>query len=207
MPERDRSGGGYSRRSIVRGALGASAAGGIAAGTLYLTSGDAGATATIAGVSANDVSVSSGDGQIESLTVDPSLTVDWSGFPDPVAELRVSIHAEPNTGTQVVISQQPFAVPSPSTDGSHSPAIGQVNLLDKNGGVVDESELADATEDGTPEATDVTVSVLVEFYDDGDNRMDVDSGSWITESVTFTVSVDNVATSATVTGSLNTNGS
>lgn len=80
--------GGLTRRSIVGGAAGVAAAGGVGFGALTDATDEA--TAQTSGVSASDVIIESNDGTVTELYVDPVLDVTWDNYETDVHQLRVS---------------------------------------------------------------------------------------------------------------------
>lgn len=157
------------------------------------------------GLSADNVSVASNDGKLQTLTIAPSLTVEWSYTSKPIHEIEINIYANiESKGEKAVTLNNSFNDFDPSTDGNESLEMDVVNLLSKNRtrNGIDASEFTDSTEGDGPEETEVTVAVSAILED---SNQDMVIGT--RESVPFTVSVDHKAASATVSGTLNTDGS
>lgn len=186
-----------SRRDFVR--AGAAAAGGsVLVATLPERS--SGSVQT-AGLSASDVSISSNDGTLTTLTIDPSLTVSWDGLGTAVSDIQVIISASgPSNSGTVYSNTSNSSTTTKSGDQTIEPGV--LNLLSgNNNGVLTAGNFEPAT-DGGSKSTDVTVTVEINLKDSSSN--DIAS---VTESVTFTVTVSDTASSTSLSGSLNTNGS
>lgn len=186
----------FTRRDLLR-AGGAVAGGGVLASTLL---GGESRRVRAAGLSASDVSVSSNDGTLSTLTVDPSLTVSWNGLGDSVANIQVVVSASGPQNSGAVYSN----TSNPSTTGKSGDETvepGELNLLSGNdNGVLTAGNFEPST-DGTSETTDVTVTVEANLKDSSSNTI-----ASTTESVTFSVTVYDEESTSSVSGSLNTDG-
>jgi hypothetical protein len=193
---------GLTRRSLVGGAVGLAAVGGAGIGALTL--GSSKATAQTSGVTASDVSIDSNDGTVTELFVDPNLDVTWDNFETDVHEVKASLFAHLAGGSaSSSFGSKTVTLSSPGASGSITINVGKFSLLSSSGGPIDATDLEDTTEDGTAEQTDIVVSVRINFYDSGST----DIGVYASAQDTFTVSVNNLESTATVSGSFNTGGS
>ncbi|GAB3411367.1 hypothetical protein GCM10027435_02890 [Haloparvum alkalitolerans] len=184
-------------RKVTGGGLVALLAGG---GIVTLTQPSLAADGTL---DAADVSVSSTDGQLDSLTITPSITVDWANQDAAVATVEVTWHTSgPNTSKSTV-GNTPYAFTpsSSSTDGSLTRDMGEINLLN----TLDASAFS-ADTDGNTTTSSVELWLDVTLKDSGDNILDQQDDILNT---TFQVSVTNTEASASLSasGTANTSGS
>lgn len=186
-----------SRRDFVRAGA-AAAGGGVLVATLPERS--SGSVQT-AGLSASDVSVSSNDGTLNTLMIDPNLTVSWDGLGTAVSNVQVIITASGPSNSGTVYSNTTNSSTT-AKSGDHTIQPGELNLLSGNDNGVLTSGNFEPESDGTSKSTDVTVTVEVNLKDSSSNTI-----ASATESVTFTVTVSDTASSTSLSGSLNPSGS
>lgn len=180
------------RRRVLKyaGLVGVGMTGG--AGAIALTS-DPAAARINGTLDATDQSVSDDDGSLSSLSIDPSVTVDWDSQSDQVAQIDYTWHVSvTNNGGTVGTTPYTRSVSSPATSGSQQVSdFGTINLLSANGGTLSASTFESNT-DGATNETQVTLSLDVVLKDDQANIIDQDKPLLRT---TFTVIVSNEATS------------
>lgn len=202
--ERNSSSRRVTRRTLLKGGaltIGCGIGAGLGISEFWSESARAAAT----GLSASDVSVTSNDGTISELTITPDLTVTWQGFDTPVNSLSVVIRAKTehdSTPQPRNIKSHRIDLNSPTPTGTVEPNIGEVDMLSANPDVVDPADFTDDPGNG-PSNTEVTVTVFVRLRDANNTLL----RPIPSDEVTFTVSVMNRDDTATVSGTLNTNGS
>jgi hypothetical protein len=172
------------------------------AGFAALTFGPSEATAQTSGVTADDISIESGAGKVTELYVDPRFEVTWSNAEKDVYRVEASISVRLASESNFIeMKIKGVGVSSPGASGSKRINLGSAPLL--GGGRLDPSTFEDTTEDGSPEQTDVVLKVSITFEDSDKDELSLSTS----EQDTFTVSVNNVESTATVGGSWNTDGS
>ncbi len=197
MSDDERGAGRLRRRAVLGGAVGTLAVAGAGIGGLFLSTEQA--SAQVSGITADDVSVESGDGELETLTIAPTIDVQWNNFPDPVATIKVGAGAALAGNNPQPLGNKVVSVADPAPSGSMTVDLNAMSLLDQ----IDPQEFEDTTVDGVPAETDVVVSVGVIFFDSSEKRYDMVPQ----DQTTFTVSVNHLESTATVGGSMNTDGS
>lgn len=161
------------------------------------------------GLDASDVSVSSDDGTLTTLTVTPDVTVSWDGQDSPVEEVRATWKVETNGTSETTVGSTPYSitVSDPTTNGSVQHAFPEISLLSNNSGALSESNFTASTDGGT-ESTVVTLSMDVILKDSGDNT--IDKVTEVLGPTDYTVTVNNTDTSTTSSitssGTANTDG-
>jgi hypothetical protein len=192
-----------SRRDMVRAGAGTAVA--IVAGSgAFLYS--SGGTVRAAGLSANDVSVTSNDGELTTLTIAPDITVSWDGQETAVAEVHATWHVKTASTSETSIGSTPYSieVSNPSKSGSVSRTFSEINLLSNNGGALSGSNF-DASTDGGSNTTDVTLSMDVTLKDSGSNT--IVSVTDVLGPTTYAVTVNNAESTVSSSGTANTSGS
>lgn len=175
----------------------------VAAGGLITTSSRSAVAAT--GLTASDVTVSTNDGELNALTVEPNVTVSWSGMEEQVATVAATWNVKTNSNSEEPFGPTPekIAVDTPTKDGevshTYSDALG---LL---GGDPLSASNFEAAIDGGTENTDVTLSMDVELRDASSNV--ITSRTEVLGPKTFTVTVTNESSSVSASGTANTGGS
>ena len=174
-------------------------------GAAALTLGTEPAIAADGTLTAKDVDVTSNGGELTTLTVAPSVTVDWTGQESQVATVRMTWHAESvssplNSGTLTTVDQ---SVSTPAVEGSASKTFTELSLLSGNGGPLTASNFASDT-DGQSNSRDVKLTMDVTLLDGSDNEIMAKDGVL---TATYTVTVTNENSTVTATGTANTNGS
>lgn len=158
------------------------------------------------GLTANDVNVSTTDGELNQLTINPEVTVSWSGRESDVSTVEVTWFVKTASTSETTVGNTPysFSVASPSQDGSITKTIDPINLLSNNGGALSGSNF-DAASDGTSNTTDVMLSMDATIKDSGSNILE--SKTDILGPKTFSVTVTNETSSMSASGTANTGGS
>jgi hypothetical protein len=192
-----------TRRDVIRVGGGSTLAL-IAGGGLVVYSSDSAVAAT--GLTAKDVSVSSSDGDITTLTITPEITVSWDGQETAVAEIHATWHVKTSSTSETTVGSTPYsiAVSSPSKSGSANHTFPEISLLSKNGGALGASNFDSTTDDGS-NSTDVTLSMDVVLKDSGSNT--IASATDILGPKTYAVTVNNTESSVDSSGTANTSGS
>lgn len=197
MSDEESDEGGVGRRTLLGGAVALAAIGGVGIGTVGLTSRRA--TAQVSGLTADDVTIESNDGTIETLTIAPQLDVQWNHFPAAVIGIRSQIEAAVGENSLSSVSTTLESIDPPVESGSHSFAPGEIPLLQ----YLDPAEFEDTSPGDGPISRDVHVRVSITFSQEGGGLV----GPTASDRVTFAVSVDHLDSTATVGGTLNTDGS
>jgi len=195
-------GGGTTRRTILKTAAGAGAVAGAGVGGILLTTSDEPVLAA-SGVTADDVTIENNDGSVSKLTINPELTVEWENLGEPADSVYVGylagLSGDTLTDTEFVASKKNSKPDGKSGTVTVSQFSTPPDLLE--GTSLTSSDFEDTTEDGEPETTDVELTVSTAIgKDNGDVIIDTQ------DTVTFTVSVDNLESSVSVSGSMNTGG-
>lgn len=191
-----------SRRTLLKLAAGTTVAGGAAAAGVYYTSQPAVAAE---GLTAEDVSVESANGELQSLTIAPTISVQWENYSD-VSEVDVKFRADGPQSNGTIIGWTDRDVSRGRGRGQGGQSSGEIefdldtaNMLSKNGGPLDASSFR--PEEGEEEESEVTVSLDLRLLDDEGNT--IESQTPIL-AVTYAVRVTNLTSEVTVTGELNT---
>ena len=196
-----------TRRKAIR-AGGGSAVALIAAGGLLTHSSESAVAAT--GLTANEVSVSSADGDLTTLTIAPDITVSWDAQGTAVAAIKATWKVKTSSTDEATVGSTPYtiSVSSPDTTGSVDHTFSEISLLSNNGGALDGSNF-DATTDGGSNTTDVTLSMDVTLKDSGSNT--ITSQTDILGPKSYAVTVNNTTSSVnpsvSSSGTANTDGS
>ena len=174
-------------------------------GAAALTLGTEPAIAADGTLTAKDVDVNSNGGELTTLTVAPSVTVDWTGQESQVATVKMTWHAESvssplNSGSLTTVSQ---TVSTPTVEGSSSKTFDQLSLLSANGGPLTASNFA-ADTDGQSNSRDVKLTMDVTLLDGNGNQLMTKDGVL---TATYTVTVTNESSTVTASGTANTSGS
>jgi hypothetical protein len=184
-----------TRRTLLKVAGGTVVAGGAAALGVQYASGPAVAAR---GLGADDVSVTSADGELQELTIAPEVTVEWENYRDVRAvSLRFRADGPQSNGT--VIDWTRRTLDSPQSSGEREFEFDTATMLSQNGGPLDASSFG--AEEGETAENDVIVSMDLRLVDADENR--VESRTPIAQT-TYTVSVTGLESEVTVSGQLNT---
>jgi hypothetical protein len=195
---------GENRRGILKKA-GAGAVFTLAAGGLFLHSSR---SVAAAGLTAADVDVTTSDGELNTLTIEPDITITWSQA-EAVATVEATWEAE-TTANSGTIGPTPYTrdVSDPTADGDVTLDFSTINLLSNNGGTLTGSNFAAET-DGSSTTTDVTLSMDTTLKDSGGNQ--ITNKTDILGPETFAVTVTNEETttnhSVSASGTAHTSGS
>jgi hypothetical protein len=157
------------------------------------------------GLTADDVTVSANDGELDSLTLAPEITVSWDGWAEPVTTVEATWYVKTSSTSETTVGSTPFTfdVSSPGKSGSISRSMSSINLLSNNGGALSGSNF-DETTDGASKTTDVTLSM--------DGKLKDSEGTVLADRTdllgpkTFSVTVENTASTVSSSGSANTDG-
>ncbi|SDX91311.1 hypothetical protein [Halopenitus persicus] len=192
-----------TRRTVLR-AGGGSTLALITGGGLLVYSSEPAVAAT--GLSADDVTVSSNDGELTSLTIAPDITVSWDGQETAVAEIQATWSVASSGTSESTVGSTPYSIsaPSPGKSGSVDHTFPEISLLSNNGGALSASNFA-ATTDGGSTNTDVTLSMDVTLKDSSSNT--VTSATDVLGPKTYAVTVTNVESTVDSTGTAGTGGS
>ncbi|MDL0137992.1 hypothetical protein PNP85_00485 [Halobacterium salinarum] len=187
-----------SRRTLLkRAGAGTATLLAVGSGVTYLTEPSVAAS----GLTASDVSVTSSNGTLTTLEIEPSITVSWSNQNATVATVKVTWYVKTASTSETTVGTTPysFSVSDPSQDGSISTQMGPISLLSNNGGALSASNFAAETDGGT-KTTDVTISMDATLQDTNGNQLA--NTTDLLGPTTFAVSVTNEATEpASVSGS------
>jgi len=158
------------------------------------------------GLTAADVSVSTTDGELNTLTLAPDITVSWDGQEAKVSTVEVTWKVKTNSTSETTVGQTPYSfdVSSPSKTGSIDKTLSTINLLSNNGGALSGSNF-DATTDGGSSTTDVTISMDATLKDSGSNVLAQQTD--ILGPATYSVTVTNESSSLSSSGTAHTSGS
>ncbi|SDY95167.1 hypothetical protein SAMN05216564_11813 [Halopenitus persicus] len=196
-----------TRRNAIRVCSG-SALALIAGGGVLTYSSESAVAAT--GLTANDVSVSSADGSLTTLTITPDITVSWDGQETEVAEIQATWYVKTSSTSETTVGSTPYSitVSSPGTNGSVDHTFPEISLLSNNGGALSGSNF-DATTDGGSTTTTVTLSMDVTLKDSGSNT--ITSQTDVLGPQNYDITVNNTESSVnpsiSSSGTANTNGS
>jgi hypothetical protein len=174
-----------TRRNAVRTGAGAGATLLVSGGMLIRSTESAIAAS---GLTAGDVSVSSDDGSLTTLTITPNITVSWDGQDSQVTEIQATWKVMTSGTSETTIRQTPYSisVSSETTSGSIDHTFPEISLLSNNGGALSASNFF-ATTDGDSKSTNVTLSMDVVLKDSGGNT--VDSATDVLGPTEYTVTV------------------
>jgi len=190
-----------SRRSTLRKA-GASLTALAAVGGGVLLSGSEPALAA-SGLTADDVTVTTNDGQLNTLTITPDITVSWTGMQEQVATVAVTWFVKTNATSETHFGSNPkkLTVDTPLKQGSlshtYSSPLDLLNVLS--------ASTFEATTDGGSTSTDVTLSMNAELRNS--NSGTITSKTDVLGPKTYTVTVKNESSSVSSSGTANTGGS
>lgn len=166
--------------------------------SIYWTSGSA---LAVTGFTANDVSITTDDGELSALTVAPEGTVDWSGLNGEADTVVVRVQVS-NGSTTVTTHSEHLSVAG--TSGSTTFSVDPVNTLNETetwGNTAFDTEQFSAA-DGSSKTTSLTVQISVVVLDSENNVLET-----VTEETTFDVIVTNEATALSTSGTVNTGAS
>jgi len=203
--EGKRWGGGTTRRTILKTAVGAGAVAGAGVGGVLLTTRDEPVLAA-SGLTAEDVDIENNDGSVSALTINPEPTVKWENLEESadvvVVDYWVRLSGSDggsDGGSDYVARQEDSSIDGTSGTVTVSQFSTPRNLLEETS--LTSGDFEDTTEDGEPETTDVELAVGTALgKDNGDVIIDTQ------DTVTFTVSVSNLESSVSVSGPMNTGG-
>lgn len=206
-----------TRRSVVKGLGGAAVVGATGLGVLGLSNTPARAAVAVDGITAEDVSITSSDGEVTSLTVHPDVTATWDGLAEPIGgilhEAYVKLSSEDDVDFQLLDTGETRTA-SASTSGSLDLDIPVLSLL--GAPKIDPAVLADTTDDGVAVDTSIDLMLGVGFvaessYDGSGGDPDLvpipggNDRDGLLKRSSFTVSVSKDADSTT-TASVSTGG-
>ncbi|WP_415087789.1 hypothetical protein [Natronomonas sp.] len=154
----------------------------------------------VEGLTAEDVTVDTVDGQLQRLTIAPTMTVAWSDYP-AISEVELQFRAEGPQSNGTVIEWSNQSPDNATSDGQVEFDFDPYPMLQKNGGPLDASSFEPA--EGEERSAAVTVFVDLRLIDE--NGEVVEEGQPIKE-VTYTVAVTYAEGQVTVSGKLNTAG-
>lgn len=191
-----------SRRNVVRAGASTAVAVLVSGGALVYSS-ESAVAAT--GLTANDVSISSNDGDLTTLTVTPDITVNWDGQETAVSEIQATWNVQTSSTSETTVGNTPYSisVSNSSKSGSVSHTFSEISLLSKNGGALDASNFNAAT-DGGSTTTDVTLSMDATLKDSGSNT--ITSVTDVLGPNSYSVTVNNASSSVSSGGTANTDG-
>ncbi|RNJ26810.1 hypothetical protein [Halosegnis longus] len=192
------------RRTVLKSAAGVFVAAGTGVGAIAASSQSA-----VAGeFTAADTSTSSNDGTLTTLEIAPEFTIDWDGQESDVAEIEyvvtasTDVNSQSSTATGQAI-QTTKAVSTPGKTGSVTHTLDTAGLLSNNGGMLNGGNF-DANTDGGDNSRTVELTVDVTLFDGQSNQLATKPGMFQT---TFVVTVSNVASSTSGSGTANTTSS
>lgn len=189
-----------SRRTLLKLAGGATAAGGAVAAGVYLTSEP---SVAASGLNAEDVSIEAADGELQELTIAPTITVEWENYPS-VHEIALKFRANGPQSNGTVINWTNQEVSSGRGRGGQSSGelefdLETTHMLSKNNGPLDASSFQ--PDEGEEKESEVTVALDLRLLDDEGNSLETKTP--ILE-VTYTVRVTHLEGEISVSGRLNT---
>lgn len=155
------------------------------------------------GLDASDVTVSTNDEELNSLTIKPNITVTWEGMEDQVETIATKWYVKTNSTSETQFGPSPkkINVETPSKDGSVEHTYSsELHLL----GPLSASNF-EATSDGGSKTTDVTLSMNAELRDASSNM--IESETDVLGPKTFSVTVTNESSTVSSSGTANTDGS
>lgn len=192
-----------TRRNAMRVCSG-SALALVAGGGMFMYSSESAVAAT--GLTTDNVSVSSADGDIATLAITPDITVSWDGQETEVAEIQATWSVMTSSTSETTVGSTPFSitVSSPGTTGSVDHTFSEISLLSNNGGALSGSNF-DATTDGGSTTTTVTLSMDVTLKDSGSNT--ITSQTDVLGPQEYDVTVTNTESTVSSSGTANTSGS
>ena len=182
-----------NRRSVLK--AGATVVGSAAAGSAVLLA-QTGPAVAATTFTARDISVSNTSGELTTLTLFPSISVEWNELSTPVEEVKFRFKTDMD-GSISTAHTETKPVSSPSTTGSASfdsfNGGEPISLLSANGGSLSAGTFDDPTA-GDDTAATTQVGLIVEgiFQTEGGNTQMVKrtlSNSNPLVDTTFTVSV------------------
>lgn len=145
---------------------------------------------------ADDVTVTSNNGQIMALTVAPAGDIHYWGL-ESAGDVNIAVETRQSGGTWEQVAEQNQSVSS--LEGSLEYSFSTIDLLA-------ESSISrvdfNANRDGGTSTNDIEIRVRATFIGAGDNGADIVT----TTSDSFTVTVDNVGAGLNGGGNANTNG-
>jgi hypothetical protein len=189
------------RRTVLKAAVGAGAVAGAGVGGVLLTTRNEPVVAA-SGITASDVDIDSEDGTVSELTINPEPTVEWEHLEEPVGNVMVEYSAGISGGRIRAIGRHQDSSMSGKSGSVTLPPGGPWDLIEESS-EISSSDFEDTEEDGVPEETDVVLQFRANLDEDEAGAPHTD----VTETVTFTVSVNNLEGSATVSGPAHTDGS
>jgi hypothetical protein len=183
------------RRTLLKLAGGAAAGGGAVAAGIYYTSEPAIAAS---GLTAEDVSVESAEGELQELTIAPTVTVRWENYSGvQTVGVRFRTDGPQSNGTVTEWTQRDLD--EARTSGDFEFDMETANMLSRNDGPLDAGSFS--AEEGEEATNDVTVMMDVRLVDGDGNT--IEQQTPIME-VTYAVRVTNLESEISVSGKLNT---
>lgn len=190
--------GSTTRRTLLQTAVGAGTAAGVGVGGVLLSTREKPALAA-SGMTADDVSIENDDGSVSELTINPEPTVEWSGLDESADRIFIEYLAGLSGEDRDVVGSR--------TDDSINGTSGSITFerLSDPYDILEQTSLSSSdfeAEDGTAKETDVDLDIYITLSNDSGGEI-----IGTNETVTFTVIVNNLESSVTVSGSFNTDGS
>ncbi|MES3516261.1 MAG: hypothetical protein PPP58_01220 [Natronomonas sp.] len=183
------------RRALLKIAGGTAVAGGAAVGLRFVTR----PAVAVEGLTAEDVQVDTADGEIEEVTIAPTITVAWT-TDTRVNEIWGRFRADGPRASGTAIGWKTRRVAPPTTEGAVEFDLDPHPLLDKNGGPLDASSFE--PQDRREETSErVTAFFDVRLLAPGRN---VVAERQPLDTVAFTLTVSRVDGATDVTGRLDT---
>ena len=192
--------GSTTRRTILKTAVGTGAVAGAGVGGILLTTKDEPVIAQ-SGLTADNVTIENNDGSVSELTINPEPTVEWANLEEPADRVDVNYAVKLSDSSTVynIASQEDSSINGTNGTVTLSQFSTPPNLLEESG--LSSEDFEDTEKDGEPETTDVELKVSTNLRN---NNGDIIINTY--DTVTFTVSVNNLESSATVSGPMNTDG-
>lgn len=188
----------FSRRTVLKGIGALAGAGAVGAGVVHFST----ESAVAASFAATDASATTDDGTITQVTVEPTLTVEWDGLDTSPQEIDVTVTASgENDGTLHGNRKmaETVSLSDRGTSGSKSVTMSAYNLVSPPpDGPFDPADFEAAADGGSVTRT-VTLAGTVEVTD-GTKPLTSDD----IEAVTFDVTVNNQPSTASASGTANT---
>jgi len=192
--------GSTTRRTILKTAVGAGAVAGAGVGGVLLTTRDEPVLAQ-SGITASDVTIENGDGSVSELTINPEPTVEWKNLEESANQVDVKYFAglSSSSSEEFVARKSDPNVNGTSGTTTVSQFSSPVDFLEYTS--LTSSDFEDTTEDGAAETTDVDLTSQAIVLNDS-----LETIIQTKDTVTVTVSVNNLESSVSVSGPMNTDG-
>ncbi|MFB6102708.1 MAG: hypothetical protein ABEJ73_09095 [Haloplanus sp.] len=183
------------RRTVVKVAAGTLVGGGVVALGIRSASDPAVAAS---GLTARDASAKSADGEVQRLTIAPTVTIEWENYRG-VSTVALRFRADGPQSNGTVIGWTERSLDTPQSNGEVQFDLDAANMLSQNGGPLDGSSFS--ADEGDAAESDVTVSMDLRFTDADGNTTETRTPLVQT---TYTVQVTDLRSKVTVSGRLNT---